>query len=96
MSEIQGFTSDKFTTLRAVLANQIDNGLDVGASISVIHNDEVVVDIWGGHSDEARTTPWERDTIVNVWSTTKTMTFLVALMLVDRNELDLFAPVARY
>ena len=50
----------------------------------------------GGHLDEARSRPWERDTIVNVWSVTKTMTALCALLLADRGELDLHAPVARY
>jgi len=50
----------------------------------------------GGYTDETKTRPWERDTIVNVWSVTKTMTFLVALMLSDRGELDFDAPVAKY
>ena len=52
--------------------------------------------MWGGFADEARTTPWTADTIVNVWSTTKTVTNLAALMLVDRGLLDPYAPVARY
>ena len=55
-----------------------------------------MVDIWGGWVDAARTRPWERDTITNVWSTTKTMTALCALMLVDAGEIDLEAPVSRY
>jgi len=55
-----------------------------------------VVDIWGGHADEAKTRPWEKDTIINVYSTTKTMTALTALLLADRGELDFDAPVARY
>ena len=57
---------------------------------------EMVVDIWSGWADTERTIPWERDTITNVWSTTKTMTALAALVLVDRGELDVHAPVARY
>ena len=57
---------------------------------------ETVVDLWGGFADEARTRPWQRDTIVNVYSTTKTMTALTALLLADRGELDFDAPVARY
>jgi CubicO group peptidase (beta-lactamase class C family) len=56
----------------------------------------MVVDLWGGHADEARTAAWERDTITNVWSTTKTMTALCALILADRGVIDLHAPVARY
>jgi CubicO group peptidase (beta-lactamase class C family) len=53
----------------------------------------MVVDLWGGYSDAARTVPWADDTITCVFSTTKTMT---ALVLVDRGELDLDAIVASY
>ena len=50
----------------------------------------------GGYADAERTHPWERDTITNVWSTTKTMTALCALILADRGDIDLDAPVAKY
>ena len=56
----------------------------------------MVVDLWGGWADEARTAPWTENTIANVFSTTKTMTALAALVLVDRGELDLDATVAKY
>ena len=95
-TEIQGNCEPRFERVRTVLAGQIDGGLDVGASVAVALDGELVVDIWGGHQDPARTRAWERDTIVNVFSTTKTMTALCALMLADRGELDLHAPVARY
>jgi CubicO group peptidase (beta-lactamase class C family) len=52
--------------------------------------------MWGGYRDEAQTLPWEQDTIVNVYSSTKTMAALTALLLADRGELDLHAPVKRY
>jgi CubicO group peptidase (beta-lactamase class C family) len=55
-----------------------------------------VVDLWGGFADEARTRPWRNDTIVGVYSTTKTMTALTALLVADRGELEFEAPVARY
>jgi CubicO group peptidase (beta-lactamase class C family) len=57
---------------------------------------EMVVDLWGGWADEARTAPWTESTITNVFPTTKTMTALSALVLVDRGELDLDATVAKY
>ena len=47
-----------------------------------------MVDIWAGHKDEERTQEWESDTITNVWSTTKTMMAISALVLADRGELD--------
>jgi CubicO group peptidase (beta-lactamase class C family) len=57
---------------------------------------DTVVDIWGGWCDTERSRPWERDTITNVWSTTKTVTNLAALMLIDRGLVDAYAPVADY
>lgn len=96
MTLVQGFTTDRFTTVSDILAAHLDSGADLGASVCVIHHGNVVCDLWGGYVDEARTTPWDRDTLVNVWSTTKTMTFLVALMLADRGDLDFDAPVTRY
>src|SRR6185312_15958277 len=50
----------------------------------------------GGFADADRTTGWQRDTITSVFSVTKTMTALCALILADRGELDLDAPTARY
>ena len=47
--------------------------------------------MWGGWADSEKTTPWKADTITNVWSTTKTMTTLCALTLVERGELDVLA-----
>jgi CubicO group peptidase (beta-lactamase class C family) len=96
MADVHGSFDDRFTAVRDAFAGNFDQGLDVGASACVIVDDEVVVDIWGGHVDAEQSAPWERDTITNVWSTTKTMTALSALLLADRGELDLHAPVARY
>ena len=96
MADIQGTWDKKFEGVAATLSKSLDGGGDVGASVAVMVGGDPVVDIWGGFIDEAKTTPWERDTIVNVWSTTKTMTFLCALMLADRGQLDFHAPVADY
>jgi CubicO group peptidase (beta-lactamase class C family) len=91
-----GNCSTRFDPLRALFAAKLESGEDLGASLAVTVDGEVVVDLWGGWADEARTVPWAADTITCVFSTTKTMTSLAALVLVDRGELDLDAPVALY
>ncbi|MDQ1535449.1 MAG: hypothetical protein QOF28_3210 [Actinomycetota bacterium] len=96
MTEIHGSCDARFTAVSDALASNFERGLDVGASVCVTIDGEPVVDIWGGTTDAEGHTPWERDTITNVWSTTKTMTNLCALLLADHGELDLHAPVARY
>jgi CubicO group peptidase (beta-lactamase class C family) len=93
---VQGLVKDRYALARAQFEQNLASGEDVGASFCATVEGETVVDLWGGFADEAKTRPWERDTIVNVYSTTKTMTALVALMLADRGELDFDAPVARY
>jgi CubicO group peptidase (beta-lactamase class C family) len=95
MTVIQGICEDRFGEVRETLAKLLE-GDDVGAAVAVYVDGEPVVDLWGGYADAARTVAWERDTITNVWSTTKTMTALCALILADRGDLDLDAPVAEY
>src|ERR1700689_2893010 len=96
MAEVHGTCEARFGGVRKALAASIDSGADVGASVAIYLHGEPVVDIWGGYVDAAKSAPWERDTLTNVWSTTKTMTFLCALMLADREQLDFHAPVATY
>jgi len=94
--KIGGFTHDGFENVQKAFEENFTNGSDVGASFCATRNGETVVDLWGGFADAARTRPWVKDTIVNVYSTTKTMTALTALLLADRGKLDFDAPVARY
>jgi CubicO group peptidase (beta-lactamase class C family) len=88
--------TDKFAAVRAAFESNFAGGADIGASFCATVEGETVVDLWGGHADAAGTRPWEKDTIVNVYSTTKTMTALTALLLADHGVLDFDAPVARY
>jgi CubicO group peptidase (beta-lactamase class C family) len=94
--EVQGFCDDRFEKVREAFEENFSERGDVGASFAATVDGEFVVDIWGGHADAAKTRPWEEDTIVNVYSTTKTMSFLTALVLADRGELEFGAPVTRY
>ena len=96
MAEIDGRCDERFEPVRDALARNLDSGEELGASIVLDLDGDILIDIWGGFRDQDRTVPWTHDTITNVWSTTKTITSLAALMLVDRGELDVDAPVARY
>jgi CubicO group peptidase (beta-lactamase class C family) len=95
VAEIHGECDERFDAVREALAECLDT-VDVGASAAVFLDGRPVADLWGGYKDAARTIPWERDTITCVWSVSKTMLALCALILADRGLLDLDAPVARY
>lgn len=96
MTEIHGHCDEKFTAVAEQFKKNFEVTGDVGASVAISLEGEMVVDLWGGHRDAAATQPWEEDTIVNVYSTTKTMAAMTALLLADRGQLDLYAPVAKY
>ena len=96
VDNVHGFCDDRFDPLVDLLAAGIESGRDLGASLAVMIGETMAVDLWGGWKDADRTQPWEADTITNVWSTTKTMTTLCALILVERGLLDVHAPVSRY
>lgn len=95
-AEVKGVAQDRLEGVRSAFAANLASGADIGACFSATVNGETVIDIWGGYADPARTRAWEKDTIVNVYSTTKTMTALSALLLADRGALDFNAPVAKY
>ena len=97
MTDIHGHVDPRFQAVRDAFEENFRSQGDVGASVAVTVGGDMVVDLWGGtatYDDGDR--PWERDTIINVWSTTKTMAALSCLMLADRGELDLYEPIATY
>ena len=96
MAQVEGRCAPRFEAVRDALAQNLGSGEELGASLVVDIDGDLVVDLWGGFCDQARTVPWTERTITNVWSSTKTVTSLAALMLADRGELDVDAPVARY
>ncbi|MEL6890341.1 MAG: serine hydrolase domain-containing protein [Actinomycetota bacterium] len=95
--EIHGTVAPGLESVRdAFAANWVHHG-EVGASVAASVDGEMVVDLWAGtatYDDGER--EWAEDTIINVWSTSKTMSFLCCLLLADRGELDLYEPIATY
>jgi CubicO group peptidase (beta-lactamase class C family) len=97
---IHGHCDPKFENVRRVFEQQFEKGKEVGAGIAFTLDGESVVDLWGGYRGRPGTPEgereWDRDTLVNTYSTTKGMTAICAHRLVERDLLDLDAPVAQY
>jgi CubicO group peptidase (beta-lactamase class C family) len=94
--EIHGTCDRRFAPVREAFARNFRERDEVGAALSIVVDGDPVVDLWGGFADQARTRPWEQDTIVNVYSCTKGMAALCLHRLVAEGKVDLDAPVARY
>ncbi|CAM5689994.1 putative Beta-lactamase domain-containing protein 2 [Streptomyces afghaniensis 772] [Streptomyces afghaniensis] len=95
-AQVRGHCDARFTAVRRTFEENFRERGELGAAVAVTVGGEVVVDLWGGWADAAHTRPWEQDTLVNVWSTTKGPVALCAHILADRGLLDLDAPVAAY
>ena len=93
---IHGACDDRFARVREIFANSFEEGAEIGAAVCFTLDGEPVVDLWGGHCDFERTREWQRDTLVNVYSTTKGMTAICAHQLVEQGKLDVDEPVATY
>src|SRR5262252_8488239 len=93
---VEGHCAPGFDGVREAFVRNFEDGREVGAATAVVVDGDLMVDLWAGHTDEKRNTPWGRNTLVHVMSTTKGMTALIAHRLVERGLLDLDAPVAKY
>ncbi len=94
--EIQGRYDEKFESIGDCYKKQFELGLDIGSSLALTYEGEIVIDIWAGTKDKAKSLPWEENTIVNVFSSTKNATSLAAYVLADQGKLDFSTPVAEY
>ncbi|MGD9984243.1 MAG: serine hydrolase domain-containing protein [Porticoccaceae bacterium] len=94
--EIQGTCEPGFTRVRDAFAANFTDGKEVGASFALAIEGEIVVDLWGGFADAARTRPWRADTLINTYSTTKGMAASVVGVLADEGLIDYDAKVADY
>ena len=93
---IEGECDKRFEKVKKAFAENFEKRGELGAAVSIVVDGRPVVDLWGGHSDKAKTRPWMRDTLVNVYSTTKGLTATCAHRLIDQGKLDPDEPVSRY
>jgi CubicO group peptidase (beta-lactamase class C family) len=94
--EIQGKCDPKFLGVKEVFTDLFHKGKELGAGVAVTIAGNLVVDLWGGHANPERTRPWERNTLVNVYSTTKGITAICVHRLIDQGLLDLDQKISHY
>lgn len=96
MTQVHGHCDPRFDSVRELLQSHLSSGNEIGASICVNVAGTDIIDLWGGYVDEGRSAPWTENTLVPVWSCSKCITNLSALLLVDRGLLDPYARVSQY
>ncbi len=90
---VSGTVAPAFRPLFDVFVENFVSRGEVGAGVCVIHEGTVVADLWGGSADPKAERPWERDTVVGIFSCTKAVLAVIAHRLAEQGKLDLDAPV---
>lgn len=93
---IHGSCASDFVGVRDAFERNFTLRDEVGAAVAVWVDGSLVVNLWGGWADAARTRPWQQNTLTTVLSGTKGLSATCVHQLADRGELDLQAPVAHY
>ena len=92
---IDGWVAPGFEPVRTAFQKNFEHG-EVGAAYAAYHHGHQVVDLWGGTADATKGRPWEEDTMVLVYSSTKGVTAMCANRLAQEGRIDVDAPVATY
>jgi CubicO group peptidase (beta-lactamase class C family) len=91
-----GTVDPAFEAVRTAFVDNFTTHGEVGASVCIVANGSTVVDLWGGWRNAGRTQPWERDTLVNVFSVGKAVAALCVARLVGQGLLSYDDPVAQF
>jgi CubicO group peptidase (beta-lactamase class C family) len=96
MTAVDGFCDPRYELVRQVFRENFERRGDVGAAVAVYEHGEPVVDLWGGIADPRTQRPWERDTLVTLYSTTKGIAAATFALAHSRGLVDFEAPVKEY
>ncbi|MGN6378380.1 MAG: serine hydrolase domain-containing protein, partial [Gaiellales bacterium] len=91
-----GLVSRGYENVREAFESDLVERADDGAALAAVVDGRLVVDLWGGWADDARSVPWGRGTVAVIFSGSKGLVATLLLIAVDRGLLELDAPVARY
>jgi CubicO group peptidase (beta-lactamase class C family) len=94
--DVNGTVAEGFEPVREAFVRNFDALGERGAAVAVYRHGRKVVDLWGGTRDVDGTEPWEQGTAHVVHSATKGVAAAVLLLLHQRGQVDLDAPVGVY
>jgi CubicO group peptidase (beta-lactamase class C family) len=93
---IGGDAEEGYGKVADAFRRNLQSGRELGAAVAVFRDGRKVVDLWGGYRDTTATAPWERDTLVTVFSATKGVSALTVALAASRGLIDYDAKVADY
>ena len=86
----------KFEKVFDLFKSNIESSREIGASFAVFHEGKLIIDLYGGYRDKEKTKVWDKDTIVNIHSTSKGIVAMIIAHLIDKGLIDLNVNVSTY
>jgi CubicO group peptidase (beta-lactamase class C family) len=93
---IEGHVSRGFEAVHEAFAENFARRGELGGACCAFRRGEKVVDLWGGIRNKQTREPWERDTMVIVYSATKGLAAMTLAIAHSRGWLDYEERVAHY
>ena len=94
--DVGGDVDEGYGKVADAFRRNLSSGKEIGAAVAVYRDGHKVVDLWGGYRNGDTRAPWEQDTLVNVFSTTKGVASLAVAVAASRGLIDYDARVADY
>ncbi len=91
-----GYCHENFSEVKRIFNHNFDKYKEIGSSLCIIVDGEIVVDIWAGYKNKDKTKKWSKDTLSVGFSSTKAALALCTHMLIERGELNLKEKVTKY
>ena len=91
-----GYCHENFSEVKRIFNHNFDKYKEIGCSLCIIVDGEIVVDIWAGYKNKDKTKEWSEDTLSVGFSSTKAAMALCTHMLIERGELNLKEKVTKY
>jgi CubicO group peptidase (beta-lactamase class C family) len=83
-------------SIKSVMQSEIDKGSIHGSAIRIIHKNNTIYEDELGYADKENGVPMRKDTIYRLYSMSKPVTAVAAMILYERGTLNLLAPVSDY
>ena len=93
---VGGFVAPGFEGVVEAFERNFAERDELGAAFAAVVDGETVVDLHGGLADRATNRPWAADTLQLIFSGTKGLVAVCVLLLLERGQLELDAPAARW
>jgi CubicO group peptidase (beta-lactamase class C family) len=93
---ISGDVDEGYGKVADVFRRNLSSGQEIGAAVAVYRDGAKVVDLWGGYRNGITKAPWQEDTAVTVFSTTKGVSSLAVAVAASQGLVSYDAKVADY